>query len=133
LYHCLDDDGRRAYVAGLHRATRPGARLHLYCFSEENVNGVIAPMRSVPEDNIRETLTANGWCIEFLGPTTYLANTSSLGGDPNDLPEQMRQQVAPEQLEQMVEVAERWAKIVPLIDGDRMHLPFTVVHAVRVD
>jgi SAM-dependent methyltransferase len=132
LYHCLDDEGRLSYAAGLHRATRPGARLHLFCFSDGNVNGVIAPIGSVPEDNIRETLTANGWRIEFLGPTTYLANTSSLLGDPNNLPEQMRQQLPPEQLEQMAEVANRWAAIMPLLDGDRVHLPFTVVHAQRI-
>ena len=40
LYHCLDDDGRQAYAAGLYRATRPGARWHLYCFSDGNVNGI---------------------------------------------------------------------------------------------
>ena len=81
LYHCLDDDGRQSYAAGLHRATKPGARWHLFCFSDGNVNGVIAPVGSVPEENIRDTLTANGWRIDFLGPTTYLANTSSMAGD----------------------------------------------------
>ena len=39
----------------------------------------------------------------------------------------------PEQLERMKEVANRFATIAPLLDDDRMHLPFTVVHAVRVD
>jgi SAM-dependent methyltransferase len=133
LYHCLDDDGRRSYAAGLHRATRSGARWHLFCFSDGNVNGVLAPRAAVPEQNIRDTLTANGWRIDFLGPTTYLANTSSFGGDPNNLPEQLRQQLPPEQLEQMQEVAKRFAAIVPLLDDDRLHLPFTVVHAMRVD
>jgi hypothetical protein len=33
----------------------------------------------------------------------------------------------------MQEVAKRFAAIGPLLDDDRMHLPFTVVHAVRVD
>ncbi|HEX9176508.1 MAG TPA: class I SAM-dependent methyltransferase [Mycobacterium sp.] len=133
LYHCLDDDGRQSYAAGLHRATKPGARWHLFCFSDGNVNGVIAPVGSVPEENIRDTLTANGWRIDFLGPTTYLANTSSMAGDPNNLPEQMRQQMSPEQVELMKKTRERFAAIVPLLDDDRMHLPFTVVHAVRVD
>jgi SAM-dependent methyltransferase len=133
LYHCLDDDGRRAYAAGLHRATRPGARWHLSCFSDGNVNGVLAPMGSVPEDNIRETLTTNGWRIDFLGPTTYVGNTSSLAGDPNNLPEQMRQQLSAEQLEQMDDMRRRFAAITPLLDKDRVHLPFTVVHATRVD
>jgi len=133
LYHCLDDDGRLSYAAGLHRATRSGARWHLYCFSDGNVNGVLAPRAAVTEQNIRDTLTANGWRIEFLGPTTYLANTSSFALNPNNMPEQMRQQMPPEQLEQIQEVAKRLAAIVPLLDDDRLHLPVTVVHAVRVD
>ena len=39
LYHCLDDEGQQAYIAALYRVTRPGARLHLSCFSDGNVNG----------------------------------------------------------------------------------------------
>ncbi len=132
LYHCLNDDGRRSYAAALHRATRPGARLHLFCFSDGNVNGVIAPLGAVPEANIRDTLTANGWRINFLGPTTYLANTSALARDADSLPEQMRQQLPAEALEQMREVAERYATIIPLLEDDRVHLPFHVVHAERV-
>jgi SAM-dependent methyltransferase len=132
LYHCLDDDGRRSYAAGLHRATRPAARWHLYCFSGGNVNGVVAPRDPVTEDNIRDTLTANGWRIDFLGPTTYLGTTSTFAGDPNNLPEGMRAQLPPEQLERMAELGRRRAAIIPLLDDDRLHLPFTVVHAARV-
>jgi SAM-dependent methyltransferase len=132
LYHCLDDDARKRYAAGVHRATRPGARLHLFCFSDGNVNGVIAPLGAVPEANIRDTLTAHGWRINFLGPTTYLANISALAGNVDNLPEQMRRQLPPEALEQMRQVTERYAAIVPLLDDDRVHLPFHVVHAERV-
>ena len=133
LFHCLDDDGRRAYAAGLHRATRPAARWHIYCFSDGNVNGIVAPRAAVPEDNIRDTLTATGWRVDFLGPTTYLANTSSFAGDRNDIPEELRPQMPPEQVEQMQEIAKRFAAIVPLLDGDRVHMPLNVVHATRVD
>lgn len=133
LYHCLEDDGRRSYAAGLHRATRSGARWHLFCFSDGNVNGVLAPRAGVPEQNIRDTLTANGWRIDFLGPTTYLANTSSLAWDPNDLPELARQQLPPELLELMENRRARFAAIAPFLDDDRVYLPFTVVHAARVD
>ncbi|MEU0655416.1 cytochrome P450 [Streptomyces albogriseolus] len=35
LYHCLNEENQRNYVAALHRATRPGAKLHLFCFSKE--------------------------------------------------------------------------------------------------
>jgi hypothetical protein len=45
----------------------------------------------------------------------------------------MVEQMPPEALEQMRQVTERFAKIAELLDGDRVHLPFTVVHAHRVD
>ena len=131
LYHCLDEDGRRLYAAALYRATRPGARWHLFCFSDGNVNGVIAPMAGVPETNIRDTLTANGWRINFLGPTTYLANTSALTRDVDAFGDQIRQQLPPEALERMRQMAERYAAIVPLLDDGLVHLPFHVVHAER--
>jgi hypothetical protein len=42
--------------------------------------------------------------------------------------------MAPEQLEQMRDVTGRYATIAPLLDGDRvLHMPFTVVHAERID
>ena len=132
LYHCLDDEGRQAYAAGLYRATRPGARLHLSCFSDGNVNGVIAPMGAVPEHNIRDTLTANGWRIDFIGPTTYLGNTVGFSAD-DDYAKVIADQVPPEAVEHMREVAARFAKIAELLDDNRVHLPFTVVHAHRVD
>lgn len=133
LYHCLDDGGRQAYAAGLYRATRPGARWHLFCFSDNNVNGIVAPMGSVPEANLRDTLTANGWRIDFLGPTTYLASASGFGSAGDDFPQAMAEQMPPEALEQMKDVRARFSTIADLLDGDRIHLPFTVVHAHRVD
>ena len=132
LYHCLAEDGRHAYIAGLYRATRPGARLHLWCFSDGNINGVIAPMGSVPESDLRDTLTANGWRIDFLGPTAYLGNALAFGGG-RELPEAIAEQMPPEVLAQMREVAARFEKIADLLDDGRVYLPFTVVHAHRVD
>jgi SAM-dependent methyltransferase len=133
LYHCLDDDGRQAYVAALYRATRPGARLHLSCFSDGNVNGVIAPMGAVSESNIRDTLTANGWRIDFLGPTTYLGNAVAFRTAGDGFPEHLVEQMPPETLEQLKQMTERFAKISELLDDERVYLPFTVVHAHRVD
>jgi len=133
LYHCLDNDGRQAYAACLYRCTRPGARWHLYCFSEDNVNGLVAPMASVSEADLRDTLTANGWRIDFLGPTTYLANAAGFGSSDEELPQAMVDQMPPEALEQMQDVRARFSAIAELLDGDRVHLPFTVVHAHRVD
>jgi SAM-dependent methyltransferase len=133
LYHCLDDDGRQAYIAALYRATRPGAHLHLSCFSDGNVNGLIAPMGHVPESNLRDILTANGWRIDFLGPTTYLGNTAGFRSADDAFPKAMAEQMPPEALEQMQQTAERFAKIAELLEDDRVYLPFTVVHAHRVD
>lgn len=132
LYHCLDEDGRQTYAASLYRATRPGARWHLFCFSDGNVNGIVAPMGSVPESNIRDTLTANDWCIDFLGPTTYLGNRAAFGSGDEELPQAMAEQLPPEALEQMRDVRARFSAIAEFLDDDRVYLPFTVVHAHRV-
>jgi SAM-dependent methyltransferase len=133
LYHCLDDDGRNAYIAGLYRATKPGARLHLSCFSEGSVNGLVAPMGHVPESNIRDTLTANGWRIDFIGPTTYLGNAAGFRDAGDNFPQQLADQMPPEAMEQMRDMRNRFETIAALLDDDLVHLPFTVVHAHRVD
>jgi SAM-dependent methyltransferase len=136
LMHCLDDDARHAYAAGLHRATRPGARWFVYCFSEGNVNGVVAPMAGVPESTLRDILTRNGWRVDFLGPTTYLGSVSGFGAMPEVSPEmapEMAQAMPADRVEQLREMSERMAVILPLIDTGVVHLPFTVVHATRVD
>jgi len=133
LYHCLDEEGQQAYIAALYRVTRPGARLHLSCFSDGNVNGVIAPMGHVPESNLRDTLTANGWRIDFLGPTTYLGNAVDFRSGDDAFRKAMAEQMPPEMLEQMKEVTSRFERIADLLDGDRVYLPFTVVDAHRVD
>ena len=133
LYHCLDDEGRQAYAASLYRATRPGARWHLYCFSDGNINGLVAPMGSVPESNIRDTLTANGWRIDFLGPTTCLGDSAGFRSGEGDFLQVMAEQLPPETLEQMREVTARVSAIADLLDDDPVYLPFTVVHAHRVD
>jgi SAM-dependent methyltransferase len=133
LYHCLDEDTRQAYAAGLYRATRPGARWHLYCFSDASVNGLIAPIASVSEAGIRDTLTANGWRIDFLGPTTYLASAAGFGNVGDEVPQEMVDQMPPETFEQMRNVRARFEAVADLLDGDEVHLPFTVVHAHRVD
>jgi SAM-dependent methyltransferase len=130
LMHCLDDDGRDAYAAGLHRATRPNARWFVYCFAGGTVNGVPAPM-PVPEDTLRDTLHRNGWRIDFLGPTTYLGTVAGFTAVTEAQPAQLSDDSAPGH-EQMREMAERAAVILPLIDDGRVHLPFTVVHATRV-
>ena len=69
LFHCLDDQGRRSYVAAVHRATRPGATLLLSCFSDANPVGK-EWRPAVSEDTLRDALGGAGWDIASLEPAT---------------------------------------------------------------
>jgi SAM-dependent methyltransferase len=69
LYHCLSEEQRHEYLAALTRATRPGARLHLFAFSTEMPDGFPAPYL-ISEANLRETV-GKDWTIEKLEPTRY--------------------------------------------------------------
>ncbi|EOD61420.1 class I SAM-dependent methyltransferase [Amycolatopsis vancoresmycina] len=82
LYHCLSEDQRREYLAALTRATRPGATLHLFAFSEEVPAGFPAPYL-ISEANLRETV-GRDWTIERLEPTLYTTSMT---------PEELRQSV----------------------------------------
>jgi hypothetical protein len=62
-----------------------------------------------------------------------LASASGFGDRGEDIPQAMVEQMPAEVLEQMQDVRERFSTIADLLDGDRVHLPFTVVHAHRVD
>lgn len=82
LYHCLDEDQRRGYLAALTRATRPGARLHLFAFSPQVPDAFPAPYL-ISEANLRETV-GKDWTIEHLEPTRYTTSMT---------PEELRQSV----------------------------------------
>jgi len=75
LYHCLSEDERRAYLAALTRATRPGAALHLFCFSPEVPDAFPAPYL-ISEDNLRETV-GKDWTIERLEPAVYTTSMTA--------------------------------------------------------
>src|SRR5882757_8724973 len=70
MFHCLDDDGKRAYAAAVHRATRPGATLLLSCFSDAIPPDEKWPRPSVSEATLRDVLGGAGWDIESLEPAT---------------------------------------------------------------
>jgi SAM-dependent methyltransferase len=75
LYHCLSEDERRQYLAALTRATRPGATLHLFCFSLDVPTGFPAPYL-ISEANLRETV-GKDWTIERLEPTLYTTSMTA--------------------------------------------------------
>jgi len=61
LFHVFSDEVRVRYVAGLACVTKPGGRLFLLCFSDEEP-GTQGPRR-VPERDLREAF-AEGWVVE---------------------------------------------------------------------
>lgn len=70
MFHCLDDEGKRAYAAAVHRATRPGATLLISCFSDANQADDQWPRPVVSEQTLRDVLGGAGWDIESLEPVT---------------------------------------------------------------
>jgi cyclopropane fatty-acyl-phospholipid synthase-like methyltransferase len=65
LFHVFSDDDRRRYVAALAGVTRPGGRLFLLCFSDQEP-GEQGPRR-VSQPELRAAF-ATGWEIESIEP-----------------------------------------------------------------
>jgi cyclopropane fatty-acyl-phospholipid synthase-like methyltransferase len=68
LFHVFDDDDRRRYVQGLATVIKPGGRLFLLCFSDEEP-GTQGPRR-VSRKEI-EIAFAEGWKVESIEPSRY--------------------------------------------------------------
>jgi SAM-dependent methyltransferase len=68
LFHVFSDEDRARYVAGLAHVTRPGGRLFLLCFSDEEP-GAQGPRR-VSQREIREAF-AEGWEVEEIHPARF--------------------------------------------------------------
>ena len=68
LFHVFNDDDRRRYVAGLATVIKPGGRLYLLCFSDEEP-GTQGPRR-VSRQEI-ESAFAEGWNVESIEPSRY--------------------------------------------------------------
>src|SRR4051812_31979869 len=68
LFHVFSDDDRARYVAGLASVTKPGGRLFLLCFSDEEP-GTQGPRR-VSEGELREAF-ADGWVVEEIRASRY--------------------------------------------------------------
>jgi SAM-dependent methyltransferase len=62
LYHCLRGQERTEYAAALHRVTRLGAQLHLFCFSDTNPPGMPNQVR---QDDLRTHLGGH-WDIRSI-------------------------------------------------------------------
>ncbi len=69
LYHCLPAESRAAYGAALHRVTKPGAKLHVFCFAD--VEDAPAPA-TVSQDDLRANLGEH-WRIDSIEQVRYSA------------------------------------------------------------
>jgi hypothetical protein len=72
LFHVFSDEDRARYVAGLAHVTKPGGRLFLLCFSDEEP-GTQGPRR-VSKGEIREAFSG-GWDVEEIRPARFEART----------------------------------------------------------
>jgi SAM-dependent methyltransferase len=68
LFHVFDDADRRRYVEGLATVLKPGGRLFLLCFSDEEP-GEQGPRR-VSRKELYDAF-AEGWVIESVEPSRY--------------------------------------------------------------
>ena len=66
LFHVFSDDDRRRYVEGLATVLKPGGRVFLMCFSDEEP-GTQGPRRVSKEE--LHAAFAEGWAIESIEPT----------------------------------------------------------------
>jgi cyclopropane fatty-acyl-phospholipid synthase-like methyltransferase len=70
LFHVFSDDDRKNYVAGLATVLKPGGRLFLLCFSNEEP-GTQGPRR-ISQKELHEAFT-DGWAVESIKPTRFEA------------------------------------------------------------
>ena len=68
LFHVFSDEDRRHYVEGLASVLRPGGRLFLLCFSDEEP-GTQGPRR-VSRQELQDAI-AEGWIIESVDPVRF--------------------------------------------------------------
>ena len=68
LFHVFSDDHRQRYVVALAAVVKPGGRVFLLCFSDEEP-GTQGPRR-VSKQELHDAF-AQGWAIESIEPSRY--------------------------------------------------------------
>ena len=68
LFHVFSDDDRKKYVAGLATVLKPGGRVFLACFSDEEP-GTQGPRR-ISQKELRDAFAA-GWAIESIQASRF--------------------------------------------------------------
>jgi cyclopropane fatty-acyl-phospholipid synthase-like methyltransferase len=77
VFHVFDDEDRARYVASLASVLRPGGRLYLMCFSDQQP-GTMGPRR-VSQDELRAAF-GDGWTIVDIAADTFEINPGFFGG-----------------------------------------------------
>ena len=130
FYHVLmgDESVQTRYAQALHRATKPGARLFMFEFSPHNVNGI--QWTGIPADNFERVLGASGWCLDYLGGTTYLAR---FGPETFDAMSAILADAQGDTVEKMQPLKRQLDVLGPLLQDYRVHIPVWSVVATRLD
>jgi SAM-dependent methyltransferase len=68
LFHVFSDEDRKRYVKGLASVLKPGGRLFLLCFSDDEP-GTQGPRRVSRKDI--EVAFAEGWAVETIEPARF--------------------------------------------------------------
>jgi cyclopropane fatty-acyl-phospholipid synthase-like methyltransferase len=68
LFHVFPDEDRKTYVAGLANVLKPGGRVFLMCFSDEEP-GTQGPRR-ISKDELYEAFR-DGWNVESIEPRRF--------------------------------------------------------------
>ena len=68
LFHVFNDEDRLRYVEGLAKVLKPGGKLFLLCFSDEEP-GTQGPRRVFAKE-IRDAF-ADGWTVESIEPSRF--------------------------------------------------------------
>jgi cyclopropane fatty-acyl-phospholipid synthase-like methyltransferase len=68
LFHTFSDSDRRTYVAGLLTILKPGGKVFLMCFSDEEPEG--QGPRRISQKELRDAF-GQGWAVESIKPAQF--------------------------------------------------------------
>ncbi len=74
LFHVLSDEDRRLYVASLAAVTKPGGKIFLMCFSDQQP-GEAGPRR-ISQSELRQAFS-QGWTMESITATRFEASPNA--------------------------------------------------------
>lgn len=129
FYHVFldDEETQTRYAQALHRATKPGARLFMFEFGRHNVNGL--QFDGLPADNFERVFGGNGWRVDYVGTSTYLAVFS-----PETLSFMMTMTNSnPAMAARFTPLQDQLKVLEPLLENHRVHFPVWAVAATRLD